>query len=595
MPAAVCPACGCTNYNKPGEPCSGCGTKMGRSREASSTHDEAQARASSRDFGGGVSGTGGGGTPLPGIGDIVDGYEVKGVLGEGGMGVVYKVADALDLGGHEYAMKVMRPEIAMQQGARERFLAEVSTLIKLEDHRHIVGALAPRRHGDLLLFLMRYVPGRSLRAVIDESCKTGRRCDPKWVVRMLGKALSALEYAHSRPTPVIHRDFTPENIMLCDDTDDPDVRVLDFGIAKVISHTRFSSHVRVMGKAYYLSPEQLYDPGAVDARSDVFTAGVLLYELLTGSIPLGVRNPRPSEINQDVPKALDEVAFRATALNPAERYQSASELSEALGEALRGPRVTVGDDLSRERDGGSSSSSDGDSDDGTLWREPITGMPFIWVPGGSFMMGSDDDAAYDDERPVHRVELDGFWLGKYPVTQAEYEVIAGTNPSHFSENGARHPVERVSWEEAKSFASELSGRHDYKYVFGLPSEAQWEYAARSGGKAEKYSGSDDPRCVAWCDVYNLNSTKPVGLLSSNGLGFHDMSGNVWEWCEDVYDSSAYAKHVVKNPLVTSGSSYRVYRGGSWYSEPWYVRSASRGWFVPADAVGILGFRLLRIN
>ena len=153
----------------------------------------------------------------------------------------------------------------------------------------------------------------------------------------------------------------------------------------------------------------------------------------------------------------------------------------------------------------------------------------------------------------------GFWIGKYTVTQGQWQKVMGNNPSGFKK-GDNYPVETVSWDDAKEFIRKLNGKSGY--TFRLPTEAEWEYAARSGGKAEKYAGGNDIDAVAWYVANSGRSTHPVGTKAPNGLGIYDMSGNVWQWCEDKYDAEAYKKHQRNNPISSSGGSLKVLRGGS---------------------------------
>jgi formylglycine-generating enzyme required for sulfatase activity len=225
---------------------------------------------------------------------------------------------------------------------------------------------------------------------------------------------------------------------------------------------------------------------------------------------------------------------------------------------------------------------------GTIWTEPITGMEFVWVPPGCYQMGSNSKEADSDEKPVHEVCVDGFWIAKYEVTQGQYKKIMGSNPSRFK-SGENYPVESVSWDDAKKFIAkfnEQSGK-----TFKLPTEAQWEYAARSGGKDQEYAGGNDVDKFAWYDSNSGDTTHTVGTKASNGLGIYDMSGNVWEWCEDVYDDKAYKKHQANNPVISLGSEGRVLRGGSWFLYGRYCRSASRIWYHPASRNQKIGFRL----
>jgi formylglycine-generating enzyme required for sulfatase activity len=227
---------------------------------------------------------------------------------------------------------------------------------------------------------------------------------------------------------------------------------------------------------------------------------------------------------------------------------------------------------------------------GDVWTEPVSGMVFVWVPGGCYKMGCGiwSNDCYDNETPVHKVCLDGFWIGKYEVTQGQWLQIMGSNPSTFKA-GDDFPVETVSWYDAKTYIEKLnrqSGR-----TFALPTEAQWEYAARSGGRQEKFAGNNQAGSVAWYAGNSGGKTRRVGTKSPNGLGVHDMSGNVWEWCEDVYDKYAYSKHGRNNPVITSGETGRVFRGGSWDADLRYIRSTIRGKFQAKIKYDRLGFRV----
>ena len=183
-------------------------------------------------------------------------------------------------------------------------------------------------------------------------------------------------------------------------------------------------------------------------------------------------------------------------------------------------------------------------------------------------------------------------MGKYEVTQGQWEKVMGDNPSKFKK-GSSYPVEQVSWNDCQKFIDRLNGKSGGQYKFGLPTEAQWEFACRSGGKPEKYAGGGDVNRVAWYDKNSGNSTHEVGTKEANGLGIYDMSGNVWEWCEDWYGK--YTSDAQKNPTGPAGGSLRVIRGGSWYYFAGGVRCGVRGDGRPDDRGNFLGFRLLRTN
>ena len=211
--------------------------------------------------------------------------------------------------------------------------------------------------------------------------------------------------------------------------------------------------------------------------------------------------------------------------------------------------------------------------------------PMVYVSGGSFMMGSDDSEADSDEKPVHRVTLSSYRIGKYEVTQDLWEAVMGDNPSSFK--GSRRPVENVSWDDCQTFIRKLNSLTGQN--FKLPTEAQWEFAARGGNSSNgyKFSGSDYIDNVAWYDGNSGNSTHNVGTKSPNELGLYDMSGNVWEWCSDWYGS--YGSGSVTNPSGPSSGS--VIRGGCWLIIARYCRVSYRSYFSPGLCFNYLGLRL----
>ena len=237
--------------------------------------------------------------------------------------------------------------------------------------------------------------------------------------------------------------------------------------------------------------------------------------------------------------------------------------------------------------------SSGGHKSGDTWRDPVTSMEFVWVPGGTFAMGCGPWAGgcpNDFPNPMHTVSLQGFWLGKYEVTQGQWQKVMGNNPSHFKKGG-NYPVEQVSWNDAKEFISRLNGMGSAK--FRLPMEAEWEYAARSGGQQEMYAGSDNVDRVAWCIDNSGRSTHPVGTKAPNGLGIYDMSGNVWELCEDafIYDPSPDQR--AEGLEVTGPRTYRQYRGGSFTSDLNFMHTARRVFLMPSEKRDDTGFRLVR--
>jgi len=225
-------------------------------------------------------------------------------------------------------------------------------------------------------------------------------------------------------------------------------------------------------------------------------------------------------------------------------------------------------------------------------------MELVWVPAGSFQMGSPspEQGRFENEGPVHTVELDGFWMGKYEVTQEQYQAVTGKNPRNFK--GAKNPVEQVSWNHATEFCRKLTDKvgraSSPARSFRLPTEAEWEYACRAGSTTRFCFGDSDGGLdeYAWYDGNSGSKTHPVGEKKANEWGLYDMHGNVWEWCGDWY-AAEYGAGSAKNPQGPSSGVGRVLRGGGWYSlSPRGCRSAARGGGDPAGGNSGGGFRVV---
>ena len=219
-------------------------------------------------------------------------------------------------------------------------------------------------------------------------------------------------------------------------------------------------------------------------------------------------------------------------------------------------------------------------------------MEFVLIPAGTFMMGSPDSDpdADDNEKPAHQVTLSqDFYLGKYPVTQAQWEAMMGANPSEFK--GAARPVETVSWDDVQAFMQKLNERGGADH-YRLPTEAQWEYACRAGSSTRYHFGDDAAQLgdYAWYHDNSGGQTHPVGQKQPNAWGLYDMHGNVWEWVQDWYGD--YTVAPVTDPIGPTSGAVRVIRGGSWGDAALYARSAVRFRFHPGDRFDNLGFRCL---
>ncbi|MBI5047341.1 MAG: SUMF1/EgtB/PvdO family nonheme iron enzyme [Deltaproteobacteria bacterium] len=209
------------------------------------------------------------------------------------------------------------------------------------------------------------------------------------------------------------------------------------------------------------------------------------------------------------------------------------------------------------------------------YKDSSTGMELVYVKGGCYQMGDSFGDGRSNEKPIHEVCVDDFYIGQYEVTQKEWREVMGSNPSKFK--GCDNcPVERVNWNDIKEFINKLNQKTGKKYR--LPTEAEWEYAARSVGKNEKWAGTSNESELgdyAWYDKNSGSKTHPVGQKKPNGLGIYDMSGNVWEWVEDGYDENYYRNSPRTNPVGPSSSHYKVRRGGSWLDVPKLLRASYR--------------------
>lgn len=249
----------------------------------------------------------------------------------------------------------------------------------------------------------------------------------------------------------------------------------------------------------------------------------------------------------------------------------------------------------------------------TPYVDPSTGMELVFVKGGCFQMGDSAGDGDLNERPVHEACVTDFYIGKFEVTNDQFKKFAPQHNSGTSEdstlNDGRQPVVNVSWEDAAAFAKWLSQQSGQSYR--LPTEAEWEYAARSGSSQSRFWGDNPDEACKYANVGDLTAKKqwpkwttficddgyavsaPVGSFMANTYGLNDMLGNVWEWCEDVYNSEAYTKLPKDNPVYRGSGEYRVMRGGGWSNGPLGIRSSHRVGLSPDFGHHALGFRLVK--
>jgi formylglycine-generating enzyme required for sulfatase activity len=209
---------------------------------------------------------------------------------------------------------------------------------------------------------------------------------------------------------------------------------------------------------------------------------------------------------------------------------------------------------------------------------PKDGLTYVLIPPGKFLMGCSpkDDDCFPDERTVHEVTMTAaFWLGQTDVTQDAYQRVIGRNPSHFK--GASLPVETVTWADAQAYCQAVGGR--------LPTDAEWEYAARGGDPSGRYGALDE---IAWYEADSRSKTHAVAQKKANAYGLFDMLGNVWQWTADWY--ADYNASPVTDPSGPAGGTGRTLRGGSWADSARFVRTSEREGALPAHRYNVIGFR-----
>ena len=573
-------------------------------------------------------------------------YDIQRELGRGGMGVVYLAHD-LDLPSssprHAVAVKMLPPALSRNERWMKRLVAEFDAAAQLRG-RHIVlvHSFSVDDQTGAPFIVMEYVEGTSLDKVLD----TRGRLDEEETLQLAEAVAKGLGEAHERG--LVHRDFKPGNVLVPFEGGLASAKVADFGLARMVQSgvTRLTGRGAPSGTLLYNSPEQHRGSRRLDARSDLYSFAATVYECLAGEPLVNPEGDIGWQITQEPPESIEDISpplfaalTKALAKDKEERFGTVAAFVEALrgdGVAARGatsvegrapsrPVVAVRDTRERPgRDGARPSivlprgwtsedrrvvvaTPEGDVEkDITYYRNTI-GMKFVLIPAGEFMMGSPEgeEGRSKDEGPVHKVRITRpFFQGATPVTQGQYREVTGGIPSFF--RGERvvskgflgigrkteptdlpeRPVEKVSWNDAQRFLNRLGVMEDAPVrSYRLPAEAEWEYACRAGTETPYYGAYLDE--IAWYEGNSGGNTHEVGRKLPNAFGLYDMTGNVWEWCQDWYDKGYYAK----SPL----GSNRVGRGGCWGNSSRRCRSASRGWNSPGDRGGVLGFRVARTS
>ena len=510
-----------------------------------------------------------------------DRYRPIKFLGEGGFGRTFQAIDEKRLN-TPCVIKQFLPQqagSAALQKATELFQQEAKRLQELGKHPQIPDLEAFFPQDGRLYLVQDFIDGQNL---LEEFENQGKLKEPQIRI-ILTELLPVLQFIHDNQ--VIHRDIKPENIIR---SKTGQLFLIDFGVSKETSGTILTRVGTVTGTPGYAPPEQFR--GMVYHSSDLYSLAVTCVRLLTGHFQeadgadklfdtrkMQWQWQKYVSLSQELTTVLETMLQDI----PTRRYDSAAEVLAALAnqKTIVIPTPTNPPKPPANINVNINPQSSFTEDLGKGIK-----LEMIAIPGGTFWMGSPaNEAERDDhESPQHHVTVPSFFMGKYPLTQAQYQAIMGHNPSYFI--GNNRPVETVSWDHAVTFCRKLSQRTGKNYR--LPSEAEWEYACRAGTKTP-FSFGDN----ITTDLVNYNGNYPyksapkgkyrqqttdVGTFPPNTFGLYDMHGNVWEWCEDDWHENYINAPINGSAWKNrSGSNIKLLRGGSWYYFARYCRSALR--------------------
>ncbi|PSB01256.1 bifunctional serine/threonine-protein kinase/formylglycine-generating enzyme family protein [Merismopedia glauca] len=563
-------------------------------------------------------------------------YRVVELLGRGGFSRTYLGEDTRRLNTkcvikHFFPSAATKINPQLLEKSVSLFYEEAKRLLQLEDHPQIPNLFAYFEADKQLYLVQQLIEGRTLlKELQEEGC-----FNQSLLVKDLLDITQILQFIHS--IPVIHRDLKPENIIRRHK--DGKLVLIDFGISKQLTGTMDTKFGITTGTPGYAPQEQMLY-GDSSTSSDLYALGATSLHLLTGTHPFYLYNPRDNcwlwreqlqvkgiSINDKLANIIDKLLADLPT-----RYKFADELIDDLNSLVLPQKsefipqifsltplnpvsqiklkqfefevVTI-DGLGKE--------INRYSDTCEYFSEDLGNQLFlemVYISGGEFVMGSPSTEKDRDtyESPQHKVTLAPFFLGKYPISQAQWRAVANLpeincplNPDPAKFKGDNRPVESVSWQDAVEFCARLSRKTGKKYC--LPSEAQWEYSCRSGTTTPFHFGETITADLANYDgTYNYATgpkgrnrweTTPIGSFSlANGFGLYDMHGNVWEWCADPWHTNYRDAPTDGNVWEKGGNNnYRVFRGGSWHSLPLVCRSAYRYRYPPVYRYNSIGFRV----
>ncbi|GCA78101.1 SUMF1/EgtB/PvdO family nonheme iron enzyme [Microcystis aeruginosa] len=494
-------------------------------------------------------------------------YRLNKFLGAGGFGGVFHASEMVrNTSVQEVAIKVI-PESSDDK------LIELTNSRKLE-HPNLIKSYAVGEFTFLKTEMLYLVMELAQGSLENHIAKASLSADE--ITNITAQVAQGLNYLHRQNK--VHRDLKPGNILKVNQQ----YKLADFGLIRTLNNKSHTQTVHNSGTIIYMPPEAFR--GDISSAWDLWSLGIMLIEMTTNQLPYKFNN----DIHQLMAKVMN------CELQIPSLPKEFKPIIEGCLQKDRKQRWTAQQVLNALQ----------------AVKKPVSPTPFtekisngvtlemVSLPAGQFLMGSPDSDpdARDAEKPQHQVKVNSFAIGKYPVTQAQYEAVMGTNPSRF-QNNPQNPVERVSWNNAQAFCQKLSQITGKTYR--LPTEAEWEYACRAGTTTRYYFGDDASQLgdYAWYSANSQSKTHPVGQKKPNAWGLYDMIGNVWEWCEDDWhdnyigapkDGSAW-------PINNDNRSHlKCLRGGSWssYKAPDYCRSAIRSRNLPSYDNYSRGFRVV---
>ena len=580
-------------------------------------------------------------------------YTIEKVLGQGGFGITYKVSANLKVDNVTIRTHFAIKEFFMSEAcerdehnsicysspvkdkveeSRKDFLAEAQRLNKISlEHPNIIHVNEVFEANNTVYYVMEYLDAGSLR---DYVRKQGALSEQEALAIMV-PIMQAVEYLHQHK--MSHLDVKPDNVMLKEDPETGETIpvLIDFGLSKHYDKNgKPTSTVRVSGFSDGYAPvEQYTGIYFFTPQADVYALAATLYYALVGKDPVIASEQTEEKILKNLPKGISDsvkkTILSSMKMQKEERCPSVSiMLADLSASSVENAQSDQNENLTKKsnetqvikkthkkhsmRIAWSVAGIIGlvavvwmaimvfrDISDKTQSFNEELAIPvnsnvyveLVKVEAGSFNMGatSEMENPYEDEKPIHRVTLtNNYYIGKYEVTQALWQAVMGSNPSCFK--GDDLPVERVSWNDCQDFISKLNAMTGKR--FRLPTEAEWEYAARGGKKSRgyQYSGSNTLGDVAWYGDNSGSKTHAVGTKQPNELGIYDMAANVEEWCQDRYGS--YSSSPQTNPTGAASGSNRVIRGGDWFFLAWDCRTSCRGFRAPGDRFNYLGLRLV---